>query len=282
MNTARNVRLSRRAALLGGLGVGAGLITGCQSKTPDIDPKSDLVLTKPPTSTVQPVTTDTKLSTHGRAREVDVVFIRPAGIPAGPIPVCVALHHKLGGARSFLDYGVADMLTELARYTSAPFAIAAVDGGNWVGDKYDNPLRMLTEDLPGWLDYHDLASTPFAAVGIGEGGVGALNHARTTPGIRAVAAISPTLYEDWVYAADSKDYENRAQWEAKEPLRHTAEFSGRKIGLWCGTSDNVFLDTTKELARRVGAKGNWGPGAHDEAYWKKALPEALKFVGEQL
>ncbi|GAA4292225.1 alpha/beta hydrolase-fold protein [Actinokineospora soli] len=268
--------------MLGGLGVGAGLLTGCQGQAPGIDPKTDLVLTKPPTSTAQPITTDRKLSTRGRAQEVDVVFIRPAGIPAGPIPVCVALHHKLGGARSFIDLGVPDVLTELARYTSAPFAIAAVDGGNWVDTRLDHPLRMLTEDLPEWLAYHDLASTPFAAIGLGEGGAGALNHARTTPGIRAVAAISPNLYEDWPSAETSKDYSDEAQWKASEPLRHTSEFSGRKIGVWCGTEDVDFLGTAKDFAQKVRATGKWTPGAHDAAYWKKVLPEALKFVGEQL
>ena len=282
MNTARTVRLSRRAALLGGLGVGAGLLTGCQGQAPEIDPKNELALTKPPTAAAEPVVTDRKLSTHGRAQEVDVVFIRPSGIPPGPIPVCLALHPKLGGARSFLEYGVAEMLTELARYTNAPFAVAAVDGGNWVGTKYDNPQRMLTEDLPDWLAYHDLASTPFAAVGLSEGAMGALNHARATTAIRAVAAISPTLYEDWRYAEDSGDYQDRAQWEATEPLRHTSEFSGRAVGVWCGTGDSAFLGTAKDFARRVGAKGKWTSGGHDEAYWRKALPEALKFVGGHL
>ncbi|MGW5049973.1 alpha/beta hydrolase [Actinokineospora sp. NPDC004072] len=281
MNTVRNVRLSRRAALLGGLGVGAGLISGCQSQGPDVDPRNELALTKPPTSTAQPVTTDRKLAA-GRYREVDLVLIRPEGVPPGPIPVCVALHDKVGGARSFLDLGVPDLLTELVRYNTVPFAIAAVDGGNWVGNKDDEPMRMLEEDLPGWLSYHDLATTPFAAVGVGEGAMGALNHARKSTGIEVVAAISPTLYEDWSYAQQTNDYENRAQWEAKEPLRHTREFNNVAVGVWCGTEDQAFLQTAKDFASQVGAKGHWAAGGHDAAYWKKVLPEALKFVGGHL
>ncbi|GGS39322.1 MULTISPECIES: alpha/beta hydrolase-fold protein [Actinokineospora] len=281
MNTVRNVRLSRRAALLGGLGVGAGLLTGCQAKTPEVDPRNELALTKPPTSTSQPVTIDRKIAA-GRYRDVDIVLIRPAGIPPGPIPVCVALHDKVGGARSFLDLGVPDVLTELVRYSSVPFAIAAADGGNWIGDKDDEPMRMLEEDLPEWLEYHDLATTPFAAVGIGEGAVGALNHGRKSTGIEVVAAISPTLYESWAFAEQSKDFESRAQWEAKEPLRHPREFANLKVAVWCGTEDEAFLDTAKDFAGKVGAKGHWAPGGHNAAYWKKALPEALKYVGEHL
>lgn len=281
MNTARTVRLSRRAALLGGLGLGAGLLTGCQGEAPKTDPGSDLMLTKPPTSTAQPVTTVRNLSV-GRYRDVDLVIIRPAGLPPGPIPVCVALPTKIGGARSLIELKVPDMLTELVRYTSSPFAVVAADGGNWVGNKDDEPLRMLEEDMPNWLEYHDLASTPFAAIGIGEGGAGALNYVRAQ-GIAAVAAISPTLYEDWPSALSSRDYENRAQWEASEPLRHTAEYSNLAVGIWCGANDSGFLAPAKEFAQEVGAaEAKWAPGRHDGAYWRTALPEALKFVGSHL
>ncbi|MGQ0841830.1 alpha/beta hydrolase [Actinokineospora sp.] len=239
------------------------------------------MLTKPPATTTEPVTTARNLSA-GRYREVDVVIIRPAGIPAEPIPVCVALHGGLGGAKSFLDLGLPNMLSALVQEGAAPFAVVAVDGGNWVGHKDDDPQRMLNDELPTWLDYHDLANTPFAMLGIGEGGAGALNLARV-PGSAAVAAISPTLFDTWPDAQRSGLFIDQEQWERTEPLRHITEISNMAVGLWCGTGDKTYLGTARTLAERTKAPvASFTPGGHDAAYWREVLPDALKFVGGYL
>lgn len=273
--------MSRRAALLGGLGLGAGMLAGCQRENGAGAPPPDLVLTNTPAAAAQPVTVSRNLSA-GRYREVDLVIIRPEGVPIEPIPVCVALHAKMSGARSFIDLGVPDMLTQLVRYSSQPFAVVAVDGGNWIGNKDDEPQRMLNEDLPAWLDYNDLANTPFAAIGIGEGGAGALNFVRT-PGFAAAAAISPNLYESWGDAADSQDFVDQAQWERLEPLRHVGEYNNLPVGVWCGSDDAKYHGSARAFAERVGAAvKSFGNGGHEAAYWTKVLPEALKFVGGYL
>ncbi|WP_424188499.1 esterase [Actinokineospora sp. G85] len=280
MNAARDGRLSRRAALLGGIGLGAVAVAGCQ-REPGADPAQQLLASqaaKP--DSVQPVITERKLST-ARYREVDCVIIRPANAPAAPMPVCVALHDRLRGARSFLSLGLPQMLTGLVDAGHPPFAIAAVDGGNWVGYKDDDPQRMLSADLPDWLDRQDLAATPFAAIGLGEGGAGALNLVRGLS-FSAVAAISPTLFETWPAAKRSEIYGTREQWEAIEPLRHTAEYSSLSVGLWCGNGDRDHLGTTKKFAQATGAKAVYGPGGHTEDYQRTALPEALRFVAEYL
>lgn len=281
MDIARTARLSRRTVLLGGLGVGAGLLTACrQPEAGPAAPGPDLVRATTPATRFEPVVTSRKLSS-GRYREVDVVIVRPEGAPEQPLPVCVALHGGLGGAKSFLTMGLPAMLTQTMRQNVPPFAVVALDGGNWVGHKDDDPQRMLNDDLPGWLDYHDLASTPFAVLGVAEGGAGALNLART-PGFAAVAAISPTLYETWDDAQPSGMFTDEAQWRATEPLRHATEFANLPVGLWCGTGDSDFLTPTREFGRRVDAASAFGPGGHDNDYFKTALPEALKFVGGYL
>ncbi len=281
MNTARTVRLSRRTVLLGGLGLGASLAAGCQQQAPVNTGSQELLRTRAPASATQPVITGRNLSA-GRYREVDIVIIRPEGIPAEPIPVCVALHGGLGGAKSFLDLGVPAMLTSVVRNSSAPFAVVALDGGNWVGHKDDNPQRMLNEDLPGWLDYHDLASTPFAVFGVGEGGAGALNLART-PGFAAAAAVSPTLFGSWADAGKSGIFVDQAQWERTEPLRHVTEFANLPVGVWCGTDDKEYAGPAKQFADATKAvSGTFSKGGHDNEYFARALPEVLKFLGGYL
>ncbi|GLZ41434.1 esterase [Actinokineospora sp. NBRC 105648] len=272
--------MSRRSVLLGGLGLGAGLVAGCQQQAgPAGTP--DALQTRAPVSEAPPVVTGRSLSA-GRYREVDIVIIRPAGIPPEPIPVCLALHGGLGTAKGFLELGLPDMLTQLVKSGNQPFAIASVDGGRWVGDKDDDPQRMLNQDLPGWLDYHDLASTPFSVLGFGEGGSAALVAART-PGYAAVAAISPTLFDTWGEAAGTKIYHDEAQWKEFDPLRHTVELSNVPVGLWCGTEDRPFVDLTRRLADKTKAvTASFTPGGHDTEYFKRALPEALKFVGGYL
>ncbi|SDI88003.1 Enterochelin esterase [Actinokineospora alba] len=268
--------------LVGGLGLGAGLLAGCQREMSPGGQADNIIQSKSPTSATEPVTTGRNLSS-GRYREVDIVIMRPAGI-TDPLPVCVAMHaSSLGGAKSFLELGVPDMLTKVVAGGSAPFAVAAVDGGDWVGYKDDDPQRMLFEDLPGWLDYHDLASTPFSVLGISEGGAGALNMART-PGLSAVAVISPKLYDNWGDAQSSGMFDDgQKQWEQREPLRHMAEFATQKLGVWCGTEDRAFIGPARRLAENTKAvEAAFTPGGHDEDYWKSVLPEALKFVGSVL
>ncbi|MCP2273757.1 esterase [Actinokineospora diospyrosa] len=281
MNTARTVRLSRRSVLLAGAGLGAGLVAGCQQAGPTASPPENVLQTKAPTSEVAPVVTGRNLSA-GRYREVDIVIIRPEGVPPEPIPVCIALHGGLGGAKVFLDYGVPQVLTQIVKDGAQPFAIVAVEGGNWIGNKDDDPHRMLNEDLPGWLTYHDLASTPFSVVGFGEGGAAALNQGRS-PGFQAVAAISPMLFASWDAAQRTNMFDNQARWERLEPLRHTMELGKTPIGLWCGTEDAARLDLTKQLAQKVKAvKTSFGPGGSDDAYFRAAIPDALKFVAGYL
>lgn len=268
--------------LVGGLGLGAGLLAGCQREMAPGASADNIIQSKAPSTPTEPVTTGRNLSS-GRYREVDIVIMRPAGITE-PLPVCVALHaDRLAGAKSFLELGVPDMLTKVVQEGSAPFAVAAVDGGNWVGFKDDDPQRMLFQDLPGWLDYHDLASTPFSVLGISEGAAGALNMART-PGLSAVAAISPKLFDNWPDAQDSGMFtDGQKQWEQREPLRHMSEFATLSMGIWCGTEDKDFIGPARRLAENTKAvEASFSPGGHDNAYWTKVLPEALKFVGSVL
>ncbi|WP_018681982.1 alpha/beta hydrolase [Actinokineospora enzanensis] len=282
MNTARTARrLSRRSLLAVGAGLGAGLLAGCQQQAESPGTNNIARTEDDATSANAPVITGRNLS-PGRYRAVDIVIVRPEGAPTGPLPVALALHGGLGGAKSFLDLGLPDAMNTLFRQGAKPFVVVAVEGGNWVGSKDDDPHRMLAEDLPGWLTYNDLPPTPFAVLGYGEGGAAAIIEARSSS-YQAVAAISPTLFADWEEASKSRMFKDRAQWESSEPLRHTVEVANMPVGVWCGTDDRPYIDLSRQLATRLNAKqATFAPGGHDDRYFKRAIPEALNFVSGYL
>jgi pimeloyl-ACP methyl ester carboxylesterase len=109
-----------------------------------------------------------------------MVVIRPAGALEDELPVCVALHGRGSDARMIVQLGVEKLLAT----APTPFAMVGLDGGNsyWVAkESSDDPQRMLTDELPGWLAERHLAPTPFAVFGLSMGAYGALNYARRSP-----------------------------------------------------------------------------------------------------
>jgi S-formylglutathione hydrolase FrmB len=225
-----------------------------------------------------------------RHTEVELVVIRPEDAEPN-LPVCVALHGRGEGAGMFVDLGVPKMLSSAVNYQGTPpYAIVAVDGGDqyWVpseddaGDESaDDPQAMLTEELPGWLEERGLATNPFAVLGISMGGYGAFNYA-TNFNDPAIAAISPALFLSWPEAKDRNVFATEEQWTDTDPLRKVDALAGVPMGVWCGESD-PFLDATQQLVDRAKpAIADIGPGDHDEIYWRKVLPYAIKFVGKRL
>lgn len=283
------VRVTRRAFLLGGAGVaGAGLLTGAGMVT-DVLPggpglRRALGMTGPdgeiPDVPSGPATTE-RIRSAARGRTVDLVIMRPEGTGTR-LPVCLALHGRGAGARSYLDMGTPKFLTAAARTGVAPFAVVAVDCGDgyFVREGADDPLRMLTDDVPEWLAARGLPP-PTAAIGISMGAFGALRFAREEDAL-AVAVAGPALFRDWPEARSRDAFRDERQWAAAEPLQHTGDLVGTPLGVWCGTED-PFLDAARELADRTHpAVAAFDSGAHDGGYFLRVLPEMLRFVGDRL
>jgi S-formylglutathione hydrolase FrmB len=215
---------------------------------------------------------------------VELVVIRPEDAEPN-LPVCLALHGRGEGAGMFVDLGVPEMLSSAVNYQGTPpFAVVAVDGGDsyWVspgGD--DDPQAMLADELPEWLGERGLATNPFAVLGISMGGYGAFNYAVNLSD-PALAAISPALFLSWPEAKARDVFTDEKQWDDTDPLRHLDALTGVPMGVWCGEAD-PFIDATRELVDRAKpAVADIRPGDHDEVYWRKVLPDALKFVGKRL
>jgi pimeloyl-ACP methyl ester carboxylesterase len=170
-------------------------------------------------------------------------------------PTVLVLHGRGGSVRWWQDLGLPRFLNGRA------FRCAVVNGG---------------EDY--WVNL--VPPVPFeAALGVSMGGFGVLDIATRQP-LKAVAAISPALFPSWEDAERVNGFPARGVWEAHEPLRRTERITS-PAGIWCGRED-PFHDAAREMASRLGAEGSFEHGAHDDGYWRRVLPEALRFIGDRV
>jgi pimeloyl-ACP methyl ester carboxylesterase len=135
----------------------------------------------------------------------------------------------------------------LAQYVArggTPFAIAAVDGGGtWWHRRAsgtDTQSMVLEEFLP-LLAERGLDTGRYAVFGLSMGGFGALLLAaqHRTPGLRAVAAMSPAVWS--LYDASRSDnFDSSADFAANDifGLRPALESLPKRID--CGTTDNLL------------------------------------------
>lgn len=220
-----------------------------------------------------------------RSARTEMLITAPPGVPAEQLPMCLALHGRGSSARGMAELGLPQFLSDAALRGVPPFTIVAPDGGEhyWHDDGAgDDPMRMLTEELPGWLAGLGLPA-PSAVLGISMGGFGALSYAHRRAGqLRATAVLSPALFASWADSQPLNAFARREVWAANDPLQHPDLDVGRSLGIWCGTAD-VYYDNAKELADRTNpATTAFEAGDHTDGYWRRVLPNALDFIGRRL
>ena len=88
------------------------------------------------------------------------------------------------------------------------------------------------------------------------------------------------MFPTWDDARRTAGFASEELWVRHEPLRHTDSIRS-PVGIWCGRED-PFHDAALELANKVGATGSFDHGAHDDGYWRRVLPEALKFIAARV
>lgn len=265
--------VSRRALVLGGLGVVA---SGCASSPVAGPPPSSAApsASSVPTTVGQPVRTR-KFASKARGQEVTAVTMAPEGYEPDNLPKCVALHGRGGDANWWVGLGVPKFLTDAVRSGVPPFAVISVDGGRdsyWTAKGSDDPQRMLAEEL-GPIQ---------AAFGISMGAFGSLVFARRRGDLKAVAVASPALFRTWGDASSRHVFASQAVWEDNEPLRHTKDIANTPLGVWCGNKDPFIGVAQTLIAQAKPVRSEISPGAHDEGYWKRVLPEIVAFIGERL
>jgi hypothetical protein len=237
-----------------------------------------------------PVVTGRFASTARNGADVGWMVQYPPGTDSGDrLPVCLALHGR--GAH----HADAHDALHLGRFLAAavtdgqvpPFAIVSVDGGgavNWHRRADgDDPVAMLDAELLPTLVADGLDTARPALWGWSLGGTGALYLASTDvrPWAGAVAA-SPVLWRDpgdWQLGA----YDDDADFERTSPWRRLDRLVSVPLGIDCG-GDDVLVDDVEAFrgALHPTPAGGIEPGCHDTAFWLRAAPAELEFVGRTL
>ncbi len=293
-------RLTRRRLLLCAAGLGVAAVGGLEA---GIVPGRTRVHTAfgltgedgvVPDLPAGPVASGTFRSA-ARRTAVGWSVIYPHGqAPDAKLPVVVVMHGRGGDHTSAVnDLGADRYLTQVVQSGTPPFALATVDGGR---DSYwhrrstgEDPQRMITAELLPLLAKRGLRTDRYGVLGWSMGGYGALLAARGADGdstggsagaARPVAAgaMSPALWS----AADETApgaFDGADDFTA---YRISADRLGSvALRIDCGR-DDPFASAVRELRRDVIAEGGIQAGAHTAGYWRRMLPDQLRFLGSRL
>ncbi|MBO0825050.1 MAG: hypothetical protein J2P27_14545 [Actinobacteria bacterium] len=227
-----------------------------------------------------------------RRREVEMVIMRPPGAD-GPLPVALVLHGAGGNARTAISLGYPQYLAVAASGSSATrFAAVSVDGGGssyWHRrDDRDDPQAMLIQEVLPRLGRQGYLTSKIGLIGWSMGGYGALLLASSLPPTRvaAVAASSPAIFPSYAAAisANRGSFDSPADFAANDissPPR-LAALKRIPCRIDCGSSD-PFAAQSAAFRRGLGNPvGAVSAGCHDQAFWRRALPAELGFLGEHI
>ncbi len=206
----------------------------------------------------------------------------------------LVLHGRGGDHTSAVnDLGIDRYLTSAVQAGSPPFALATVDGGQ---DNYwharltgDDPIFMLDQELLPLLAKRGLRTERYGVLGWSMGGFGALLFAardflqREVPVDRtavAVGALSPALWRHFGDAAPGA-FDGAGDFGDNQVLGRRDDFKDVAVRIDCGR-DDPFAGAAKDLRMELHAAGGEQAGAHTAGYWRRMLPDQLRFLGEKL
>jgi enterochelin esterase-like enzyme len=198
-----------------------------------------------------------------------------------PAAVVVCLHGAFEDHRfAFADIHLHDVVAE----AKAPLVVASVDGGSrsyW--HKRTNgldPQAMLLDEFLPLVDEAVGAKLPKVLLGWSMGGYGAVLIAERHPEeFVGFCAASPGL---WATYAEAKPaaFDGRADYDANNVFDHLDRVRHLKSRVDCGIWD-PFIGESRRLAAALGyPAGGFGPGYHDDAYWRSIAPGQIASIAE--
>jgi S-formylglutathione hydrolase FrmB len=244
--------------------------------------------------------TSGRFASSARARDVGWSLALPPGhTTATALPVALVLHgHGEDHTSGFAQLKLHQFLAAYVRAGGAPFALAAVDGG----DSYwhprsngDNPLRMLTQEFLPMLSRLGLRTDATGALGWSMGGYGALLLAReahrgalsgvgpsagTT--VVAAAASSPALFASY-RASASGAFDNAADFARYGDLASDPDVGETPLYVGCGATDAFTAETRRYRANASPRPaGGISKGCHTAGYWRSVAAAQISFMGSHL
>ncbi|SHF44603.1 alpha/beta hydrolase [Streptoalloteichus hindustanus] len=286
-------RVSRRVLLGASAAAGttalAGLVLTSATRQGDPPAVARRAATTGPDAGRGQVVVD-RVYSAARRRDIDIVTVSPENAARANLPVCLMLHGRFGNARA-VGTLPALLSAAVAGGEIPPYAFVTVDGGNgyWHRNRDDDPMTMLLEEIPQWLARRNLGGRrhqPFAVAGISMGGFGALLYARRRrerrDPVRAVAAVSPALLLSWREMRKRDAFPDASDWAASDPLRNVDKLGDVPVAVWCGTEDQFIHGTRRFIRDAKPVIASTGPGGHNDDYYRRVLPEAVRFLGRHL
>jgi hypothetical protein len=315
--------LSRRAVLLGGVGVGVVLAGGgigyelVQNGTLPGEyelAQLDGACGSPPARPSGPAPSRRVVSFFSayRHRQVQMVTLVPAGESPAGLGLVLALHGAGSDAAGMADQMAPAMMAAGVR----GLAVVCVDGGDTYWHKRadgDDPVGMIQHEVFPRVGAYGLATGRIGLTGESMGGYGALllaeqfAHAETdqhrtggvrpvqtastglAPAVAAVAALSPAIFASYAdaRAANGSSFDSAADFARNSVLAGLGAL--RRVPAWiaCG-ADDPFSAQTDGLRARLAAltgrtvPGGILPGCHDDAFWARNMPAALRFVARNM
>lgn len=206
-----------------------------------------------------------------------------------PLPVAVALHGYGGSHRTFFGsaLGYDRFLAQHIASGGAPFAVAAVDGGNRYWHRRadgDDPGAMVLDEFVPMLEQRGFDTGRLAFTGNSMGGYGALRFGGLlgAGAVRAVAALSPAL---WTSAGDTARgaFDDAADFAANTVLGRQRSLDGVAVRIDVGTGDG-FEPAVRTYVDgfRTKPAGGFEPGAHDAGFWRRMAPQQIGFLARHL
>ncbi|MFE2752824.1 alpha/beta hydrolase [Actinosynnema sp. NPDC059335] len=285
--------LSRRTALTalaGGALATAGVTAALHGNAPLGEALRHALGVAGPVPAVQrAVVTIERVRSEHRGRDVDLLTMVPPNTRTEDLPMSILLHGRHGTARLASVANMdAVLVAAVARRQIPPFGFVAVDGGDHYWHENvpgDDPLAMLLDEVPRWLRERGFGA-PFACTGVSMGGFGALlyarrRHERRDP-VRAVAAIAPALLTDWAEMSQRGAFASPAAWAELDPLKNTDKLGATPIGVWAGDRDRFITGTRRFIAATRPAVASIVPGGHDDALYRKVVPDVIRFLGKRV
>ncbi len=243
--------------------------TATTTASPTAEPRSTST-TSSTTKTFDGTTLSGSFTTpYWPGQTVQWLVATPQGIPKGTV---IVLHGKTDSARKAFD-GLA--LADLARSTG--YALAAIDGDSTYWTSYGDidTASMVTGDFLAILADKGLPVDRIALTGYSMGGLGALHIAQQL-GAQRVSAVLPMSAAVWEGGHPG------AEGQAQAQVRTDAgKLAGIPVRIVSGTDDDL-TPSNQSLAKLIpGAATEWSPGAHDFAYWRRALAGQLAWLAQQ-
>ncbi len=292
-------RLTRRGLLIGGgaivllgaagvAGVEANILPGRSTlyRALGLDGPEGVI----PKTTPGPIVKGSFVSAKRLGKTANWELAYPPGSKAGDkLPILIALHGYHGSHRSMFGahLGLEYFLAQAVGDGVAPFAIAAVDGGNSYWHKREtgeDSAAMVTDEFLPLLASRGIDTSRIGMLGFSMGGFGALHIAAQlgAPRCRVVVAESPALWTSASRAAAGA-FDSASDFRANTPFGRQSQLDGMGVIVDCGTGDGFYPTAEKYVAGFANKpKTDFPAGGHNDNFWRRMAPAQLKFVGEKL